>query len=99
MTRHNKRRLAVRANGGYVSVLEDIDILGLVAGNSQLVPGRIDRAQGIDDLAQSAQHIQRQVERLAGERVRVEAIAEITSDLNRWRSIRVPGGAEPNLRS
>src|SRR5260370_608235 len=83
MTRHNKRRLAVRANGSYVSVLEDIGILGLVAGNSQLVPGRIDRGQSINDLAQSAQDIQRQVERLDGERVRVEAIAEITSDLNR----------------
>jgi CBS domain-containing protein len=83
MTRNNKRRLAVRANGSYVGVLEDIDILGLVAGNSQLVPGRIDRAQSIDDLTQAAQDIQAQVERLASERVRVEAIAEITSDLNR----------------
>jgi CBS domain-containing protein len=83
MTRHNKRRLAVKANGSFVGVLEDIDILGLVAGNSQLIPGRIDRAQRIDDLAQAAQDIGRQVERLAGERVRVEAIAEITSDLNR----------------
>src|SRR5262249_2171615 len=83
MTRHSKRRLAVKANGSYVGVLEDIDILGLVAGNSQLVPGRIDRARGLDDLAQAAQDIGRQVERLAGERVRVEAIAEITSDLNR----------------
>jgi signal-transduction protein with cAMP-binding, CBS, and nucleotidyltransferase domain len=83
MTRHNKRRLAIKANGSFVGVLEDIDILGLVAGNSQLIPGRIDRAQGIDDLAPAAQDIGRQVERLAGERVRVEAIAEITSDLNR----------------
>jgi CBS domain-containing protein len=83
MTRHSKRRLAVKANGSYVGVLEDIDILGLVAGNSQLVPGRIDRARSLDDLAQAAQDIGRQVERLAGERVRVEAIAEITSDLNR----------------
>jgi CBS domain-containing protein len=83
MTRHSKRRLAVRANGSYVGVLEDIDILGLVAGNSQLVPGRIDRARSLDDLAPAAQDIGRQVERLAGERVRVEAIAEITSDLNR----------------
>src|SRR5262245_6681451 len=82
MTRHSKRRLAVKANGSYVGVLEDIDILGLVAGNSQLVPGRIDRAQNVDDLAQAAQDIGRQVERLAGERVRVEGIAEITSDLN-----------------
>jgi CBS domain-containing protein len=83
MTRHSKRRLAVQANGSFVGVLEDIDILGLVAGNSQLVPGRIDRAKNIDDLAQAAQDIQRQVERLAVERVRIEAIAEITSDLNR----------------
>lgn len=83
MTRHSKRRLAVRANSSYIGVLEDIDILGLVAGNSQLVPGRIDRAQGVEDLVQAAQDIGRQVERLAGERVRVEAIAEITSDLNR----------------
>jgi CBS domain-containing protein len=83
MTRHNKRRLAVKANDSYIGVLEDIDILGLVAGNSQLIPGRIDRAQTIDDLGEAAEDIRSQVERLAGERVRVEAIAEITSDLNR----------------
>lgn len=83
MTRHSKRRLAVKANGSFIGVLEDIDILGLVAGNSQLVPGRIDRAQSIDDLAPAAADIARQVERLAGERVRIEVIAEITSDLNR----------------
>jgi CBS domain-containing protein len=83
MTRHSKRRLAVASDGKFVGVLEDIDILGLVAGNSQLIPGRIDRAQSIEDLAPAAQDIGRQVERLAGERVRIEAIAEITSDLNR----------------
>ena len=83
MTRHNKRRLAVRASGSFTGVLEDIDILGLVAGNSQLVPGRIDRAQNLEDLARAAQDIQSQVERLATERVRVDAISEITSDLNR----------------
>jgi CBS domain-containing protein len=83
MTRYGKRRLAVKADHGYMGVLEDIDILGLVAGNSQLTSGRIDRARGVDDLAEAAQDIQRQVERLARERVRVEAIAEITSDLNR----------------
>jgi signal-transduction protein with cAMP-binding, CBS, and nucleotidyltransferase domain len=83
MTRHSKRRLAVRDNGAFVGVLEDIDILGLVAGNSQLIPGRIDRARMIDDLAPAALDIGSLVERLARERVRVEAIAEITSDLNR----------------
>lgn len=83
MTRHSKRRLAVKSNGSYIGVLEDIDILGLVAGNSQLVPGRIDRARSVDDLADAARDIEAQVERLAGQGVRVGAIAEITSDLNR----------------
>ena len=45
MTKHDKRRLAIRSNGDYVGFLEDIDILGLFAGNSQLIPGRIDRAR------------------------------------------------------
>jgi CBS domain-containing protein len=83
MTRHNKRRLAVRSNGEYVGILEDIAILGLVAGNSQLIPGRIDRARSVDDLAEAASDIQAQVERLDRQGVKVEVIAEITSDLNR----------------
>ncbi len=83
MTRHDKRRVAVRSGGAFTGFLEDIDILGLVAGNSQLIPGRIDRARGTEDLAIAAREIQAQVERLHRQGVRVEAIAEITSDLNR----------------
>jgi len=83
MTRHNKRRLAVKSNGAYVGMLEDIDILGLVAGNSQLIPGRIERAHNVDELVAPAVDIQHQVERLERQGARVEAIAEITSDLNR----------------
>src|SRR5262249_58694271 len=83
MTRQIKRRLAVRAGGAYVGTLEDIDILGLVAGNSQLIPGRIDRAPSVDELVVPATDIQNQVERLERQGARVEAIAEITSDLNR----------------
>ena len=40
MTRFKKRRLAVTSEGEYIGMLEDIGILGLVAGNSQLIPGR-----------------------------------------------------------
>lgn len=87
MTRHDKRRVAVRARNGdagpYSGFLEDIDILGLVAGNSQLIPGRIDRARGLEELGLAARQIQDQVERLSRQGVKVEAIAEITSDLNR----------------
>jgi CBS domain-containing protein len=83
MTRHRVRRLAVVSNGHYTGTLEDIDILGLVAGNSQLIPGRIDRARSISDLEPAARDIQEQVERLHRQGVKVEVIAEITSDLNR----------------
>jgi CBS domain-containing protein len=83
MTRHNKRRVAVRERGDYVGFLEDIDILGLVAGNSQLIPGRIDRAHSVAELAAPAREIQAQVERLHRQGIKVDAIAEITSDLNR----------------
>lgn len=83
MTRHNKRRLAVTADGSFLGMLEDIDMLGLVAGNSQLIPGRIDRARSIDDLELPAKDIQTQVELLERQGVEVEVIAEITSDLNR----------------
>lgn len=83
MTRHNKRRLAVRSDGEYVGVLEDIDILGLVAGNPQLIPGQIEQARVPADLKSCALDIQSQVERLHRQGARVEVIAEITSDLNR----------------
>ncbi|WP_431269055.1 DUF294 nucleotidyltransferase-like domain-containing protein [Dankookia sp. P2] len=83
MTRHDKRRVAVRTAGEFTGFLEDIHILGLVAGNSQLIPGRIDRARTVADLAGPAQDIQGQVERLHRQGVKVEQIAEITSDLNR----------------
>lgn len=83
MTRHDKRRVAVRRDGEYAGFLEDIDILGLVAGNSQLIPGRIDRARSAEDLGAPARDIQAQVERLHRQGVKVEQIAELTSDLNR----------------
>jgi CBS domain-containing protein len=83
MTRHDKRRVAVRRGGEWVGFLEDIDILGLVAGNTQLIPGRIDRARGVEELAAPARDIQAQVERLHRQGVKVEQIAEVTSDLNR----------------
>src|SRR3954463_12275347 len=82
MTRHSRRRLAIKSDGAYVGFLEDIDILGLFAGNSQLIPGRIDRARTLDDLKVAARDIQAQVERLHQQGLKVEVIAEITSDLN-----------------
>lgn len=83
MTRHKKRRLAVTSGGEYIGMLEDIGLLGLVAGNSQLIPGRIDRARTVEELEAPARDIQNQVDRLERQGVKVEVIMEITSDLNR----------------
>jgi CBS domain-containing protein len=89
MTKHDKRRVAVRRDGAWAGFLEDIDILGLVAGNTQLIPGRIDRARSVDELAAPARDIQAQVERLHRQGVKVEQIAELTSDLNRRLFVRL----------
>jgi CBS domain-containing protein len=99
MTKHDTRRLAIRSNSHYVGFLEDIDILGLFAGNSQLIPGRIDRSRSIDDLAGAAQDIQAQVERLHRQGLKVDVIAEITSDLNRRLLTQLFGmTAPPSIR-
>ncbi|MGH1569509.1 DUF294 nucleotidyltransferase-like domain-containing protein [Methylobacterium sp. P31] len=82
MTRSNKRRIAVTADGRYVGLLRDLDLLGLFAGNSQLIPGRIARATSVADLAGAARDIQDQVERLYRQGVRIEAINGITADLD-----------------
>ena len=82
MTRFNKRRIAVKADGRYVGLLRDLDILGLFAGNSQLIPGRIARATSAEALSEAAHDIQEQVERLYRQGVRVDAIGDLTSDLN-----------------
>ena len=83
MTKHNKRRLAVKQGDDYVGILEDIDVLSFIAGNSQVVAGRIDRAASIADLHAAATAIDGQVRRLRRQGVKAEMVAEIVSDLNR----------------
>jgi CBS domain-containing protein len=83
MTRHNKRRLVVREGDTFLGFLEDIHLLGFIAGSSPVVTGRIERASSVADLAPAAREISAQVERLHRQGLKVQAIAEITSDLNR----------------
>jgi CBS domain-containing protein len=83
MTKSNKRRIAVKRGDEIVGVLEDIDLLGFLAGNTQVIAGRIDRAKTKADLAIAAREIAEQVRVLRRQEVRAEVIAEIVSDLNR----------------
>ncbi|MDE2578307.1 MAG: cyclic nucleotide-binding/CBS domain-containing protein [Hyphomicrobiales bacterium] len=83
MTKSNKRRLAVKRGDEFVGILEDIDLLGFLAGNTQVIAGRIDRAKSLADLRIAAREIADQVRTLRRQDVRFETIAEIVSDLNR----------------
>jgi CBS domain-containing protein len=83
MTKTNKRRVAVHDGTSYVGILEDIQLLGFLAGNAQLVAGRIARAAGLPDLTIAAREIGEQVRLLRRQGVKVEVITEIVSDLNR----------------
>jgi CBS domain-containing protein len=83
MTKHNKRRVAVTANGDFIGVLEDIDLLSFLAGNSQLVAGRIDQAASVADLARAARAIDPQIKTLRRQGVKIDIVCEIVSDLNR----------------
>jgi CBS domain-containing protein len=82
MTKLNKRRIAIRDGERFVGVLEDIDVLGFLAGSAQVVAGRIERASTQDDLAVAARETAAQVRALRRQGVGVELIGEIVSDLN-----------------
>jgi CBS domain-containing protein len=82
MTKYNKRRLAVEADGRFVGILEEIDLLGFLAGSAQVVAGRIDRASSQEDLAIASREVETQTRVLRRQGVKVEVIGEIVSDLN-----------------
>jgi CBS domain-containing protein len=82
MTKLNKRRVAVRDGARFIGILEDIDVLGFLAGSAQVVAGRIERASIQDDLAVAARETAAQVRTLRRQGVGVELIGEIVSDLN-----------------
>ncbi len=83
MTKSNKRRVVVRRGEQFIGILEDIDLLGFLAGNTQVIAGRIDRAKSKADLVIAAREIAEQIRILRRQDVRAGVIAEIVSDLNR----------------
>lgn len=83
MTKHNKRRVAVVEDGVYVGIVEDVDLLSFLTGNSQLLAARIDRAASVADLASAACRIEDQTRMLRRQGVKIEVVSEIVSDLNR----------------
>ena len=75
--------MAVHDGSSYIGIVEDITLLGFMAGNALLVAGRIDRAAALPDLTLAAREIGDQVRLLRRQGVKIEVIAEMVSDLNR----------------
>jgi CBS domain-containing protein len=82
MAKLNKRRIAILEGDRFIGILEDIDVLGFLAGSAQLLAGRIERASARDDLLVAARETASQVRTLRRQGVAVELIGEIISDLN-----------------
>ena len=89
MTRHDKRRLVVTDDDGFVGILDEIDVLGFLSSNSHVVAARIDKAASLEDLRPAAQEIERTIETLHHQGVRIRVINELSSELNRKLFARV----------
>ena len=83
MTRHGVRHMPVLRDGAIIGVLELLDLVGYMSSRSYLVMADIERATGIDDLGRAAGAIGPLLEALHGTGMKVRAIAEMVSDLNR----------------
>ncbi len=83
MTQHGVRHMPVRREGTIIGVLELIDLVGYMSSRSYLVMAEIERAASIDDLGRAAQAIGPLLEALHDTGMKVRAIAEMVSDLNR----------------
>jgi CBS domain-containing protein len=83
MTRHGVRHMPVRRGSAIIGVLELIDLVGYMSSRSYLVTAEIERAANIDELGRAAQTIGPLLRALHDTGMKVRAIAELVSDLNR----------------
>jgi CBS domain-containing protein len=83
MTQRGVRHMPVLRDGTIIGVLELIDLVGHMSSRSYLVMAEIDRAASIDDLKRAATAIGPLLEALHETGMKIQAIAEIVSDLNR----------------
>jgi CBS domain-containing protein len=83
MTQRGVRHMPVLRDGTVIGVLELIDLVGHMSSRSYLVMAEIERAASIDDLGHAAAAIGPLLEALHETGMKIQAIAEMVSDLNR----------------
>jgi CBS domain-containing protein len=83
MTQRGVRHMPVLRDGAVIGVLELIDLIGHMSSRSYLVMAEIERAASIDELGRAAAAIGPLLEALHETGMKIQAIAEMVSDLNR----------------
>ena len=83
MTRHGVRHMPVMKDGAIAGMLELIDLVGYMSSRSYLVMAEIERATNIEELGRAAESVGPLLDALHGTGMKVRAIAELVSDLNR----------------
>lgn len=83
MTRHGVRRLVVYEQGAVLGVLEQVDLLSFLSGQSHIITLRIDRAQTIDDLKRASEQLPQLVQVMHGQGTKIRYVTQIVAELSR----------------
>ncbi len=83
MTQRGVRQMPVLRDGTVIGMLQLIDLVGHMSSRSYLVMAEIERAASIDELGRAAAAIGPLLEALHETGMKIQAIAEMVSDLNR----------------
>lgn len=83
MTRHNVQRVVVRDGAVILGTLDQIDVLGFLSNQSQIVVGLVDRAATKDELRRASDSLVDMVKVLQGNGVGFEFMARLVTELNR----------------
>jgi CBS domain-containing protein len=83
MTRHGVRRLVVRDRDTILGVLEQVDLLSFLSGQSHIVALRIDRASNIEDLKRASEQLPVLVQVMHGQGTKIRYVTQIVAELSR----------------
>lgn len=83
MIQHHIERVVVRRDGDIVGTLELMDMLSLFSTNSHVIALRIEQAKSVKELIEAAQRIDTLIDSLFQQGVKITAIMELVTTLNR----------------
>lgn len=83
MTQHHIERVVVMRDGDIMGLLELTDMLSVFSTHSHVIAMRIEQAKTLDDLTIAAQRLQALIETLSEQGVKIQAMMELITRLNR----------------